>query len=93
MHDIQQGTAAEELRAREAQEASAADNYRLAEARYRAGIDDFLASLDAQRTYYAAQQSLVLMRLDAASNRVDLYRALGGDSLYPPIGSSPVSAQ
>jgi len=88
-----QGTAAEELRAREAQEASAADNYRLAEARYRAGIDNFLASLDAQRTYYAAQQSLVLMRLDAASNRVDLYRALGGDSLYPPIGSSPVSAQ
>lgn len=78
-----QGTAADELRARQAQEASAADNYRLADARYRAGIDDFLASLDAQRTYYAAQQSLVLMRLDAASNLVDLYRALGGDSLYP----------
>ena len=77
-----QGTAADELRARQAQEASAADNYRLAEARYRAGIDDFLASLDAQRTYYAAQQSLVLMRLDAASNLVELYTALGGDSLY-----------
>ena len=79
-----QGTAADELRARHAQEASAADNFKLAEARYRAGIDDFLASLDAQRTYYAAQQSLVLMQLDAASNLVDLYRALGGDSLYLP---------
>ena len=77
-----QGTATDELRARQAQEASAADNYRLAEARYRAGIDDFLASLDAQRTYYAAQQSLVLMRLDASSNLVALYTALGGDSLY-----------
>ena len=77
-----QGTATDELRARQAQEASAADNYRLAEARYRAGIDDFLASLDAQRTYYAAQQSLVLMRLDASSNLVELYTALGGDSLY-----------
>ena len=77
------GTAGEELQAREAQQASAADNYRLAEARYRAGIDNFLATLDAQRTYYSAQQSLVQMRLEAAANLVDLYRALGGDSLYP----------
>ena len=79
-----QGTAGDELRARQAQQDSAADNYRLADARYRAGIDSFLATLDAQRTYYSAQQSLVLMRLEAASNLVDLYRSLGGDSLYPP---------
>jgi multidrug efflux system outer membrane protein len=79
-----QGTAGDELRARQAQENSAADNYKLAEARYRAGIDDFLATLDAQRTYYSAQQSLVQMRLESATNLVDLYRALGGDSLYPP---------
>jgi multidrug efflux system outer membrane protein len=79
-----QGTAGDELRARQAQQDSAADNYKLAEARYRAGIDNFLATLDAQRTYYSAQQSLVLMRLEAATNLVDLYRALGGDSLYPP---------
>ena len=79
-----QGTAGDELRARQAQQASAADNYQLADARYRAGIDNFLATLDAQRTYYSAQQSLVLMRLEAATNLVELYRALGGDSLYPP---------
>jgi len=79
-----QGTAGDELRARQAQQDSAADNYRLADARYREGIDNFLATLDAQRTYYSAQQSLVLMRLEAATNLVDLYRALGGDSLYPP---------
>ena len=78
-----QGTAGDELRAREAQRASAADNYRLADARYEAGIDSFLLTLDAQRTYLSAQQSLVQMRLEAASNLVDLYRALGGDSLYP----------
>ena len=76
-----QGTAGDELRAREAQQASAADNYRLAEARYRAGIDSFLLTLDSQRDYFAVQQALVQMRLEAASNRVDLYRALGGDSL------------
>ena len=78
-----QGTSGDELRAREAQRAAAADNYRLAEARYRAGVDSFLLTLDSQRTYFAAQQTLVQMRLEAASNLVDLYRALGGDSLYP----------
>ncbi len=39
------------------------------------------ASLDAQRSYYAAQRTLVLSRLEAATNLVDLYRSLGGDSL------------
>ena len=78
-----QGTAADELRARIAQNASAADNYRLSEARYRAGIDNFILTLDSQRNYFAVQQTLVLMRLETSSNLVDLYRALGGDSLYP----------
>ena len=81
-----QGTAGDELLSRERQRDAAADNYRLSDARYREGIDSFLVSLDSQRTYFAAQQTLVQMRLEAASNRVDLYRALGGDSLVvdPP---------
>jgi multidrug efflux system outer membrane protein len=79
-----QGTAGDELRARQSQRDSAADNYALADARYRAGIDSFLLTLDSQRTYFAAQQELVQMRLETASNLVDLYRALGGDSLDPP---------
>ncbi len=83
-----QGTAGDELRAREAQTSSAADNYRLSEARYRAGIDSFLLTLDSQRTYFAAQQTLVQMRLDTASNLVDLYRTLGGDALYPADAGS-----
>ena len=87
-----QGTAGDELRAREAQQASAADNYRLSEARYRAGIDNFLLTLDSQRTYFAAQQTLVQMRLETASNLVDLYRTLGGDALYPAQGQSLAGA-
>ena len=79
-----QGTAGDELSARQSQRDSAADNYRLSEARYRAGVDNFLLTLDSQRTYFAAQQVLVQMRLETATNLVDLYRALGGDSLYPP---------
>ncbi|NUS99717.1 MAG: efflux transporter outer membrane subunit [Sphingomonas sp.] len=75
------GTIGEQVRARQAQREAAADTYLLTEARYRNGIDSFLGSLDAQRSYYAAQRTLVLSRLEAATNLVDLYRALGGDSL------------
>ncbi|HEY4555004.1 MAG TPA: TolC family protein, partial [Lysobacter sp.] len=50
----------------------------LAEARYRAGQDSYLARLDAQRTLYAAQQALIASRLGEQTNRVGLYRALGG---------------
>jgi multidrug efflux system outer membrane protein len=78
------GTMDEELSARERQQAAAADVYLLTEARYRNGIDSFLDSLDAQRSYYSAQQTLVQTKLTAASNRVDLYQTLGGDSLLEP---------
>jgi len=81
------GTIADELSARQRQQAAAADVYLLTEARYQNGIDSFLNSLDAQRSYYSAQQTLVLAKLTAAQNRVDLYQSLGGDSLLgPPAG-------
>ena len=51
---------------------------RLSDARFRAGVDSFLNTLDAQRTSYAAQQQLVTTRLTQASNLVELYRSLGG---------------
>ncbi len=71
----------DQLAATQRQQAAAADVVLLTEARYRAGIDPFLTVLDAQRSYYAVQQTLVNTRLIAAQNRVDLYQALGGDSL------------
>lgn len=74
-----QGTIADELAARRTQVAAADDTYRLTNARYRAGADTFLSSLDSQRSLYSAQQSLVAVQLAAAVNRVALYRALGGD--------------
>ncbi|HET7316892.1 MAG TPA: TolC family protein, partial [Sphingomicrobium sp.] len=84
------GTMADELDARRRQEAAAADNAKLTEARYRAGIDNFLASLDAQRSYYAAQQILVSTQLESARNLVDLYQALGGDDLLRTAPVEPV---
>jgi outer membrane protein, multidrug efflux system len=80
------GTIGEQLRARQAQREAAADSYLLTEARYRNGIESFLGSLDAQRSYYSAQRTLVLSQLEASTNGVVLYRSLGGDSsLTAPI--------
>jgi outer membrane protein, multidrug efflux system len=75
-----QGTIAERLRAASANTAAAADTARLTEARYRYGVEGFLANLDAQRSLYTAQRSEIAVRLAAASNRVTLYRVLGGDA-------------
>jgi len=74
-----QGTITEEVRAAGARVSAAADTARLAEARYRGGIDSFLDNLDAQRSLYAAQRQEVGTRLTMVSNRIELYRVLGGD--------------
>ena len=66
---------------REAQQAladAAANAFWLSEQRYRAGRDSYLVLLDAQRSDYAAQQALIAVRLAEQSNRVTLYKALGG---------------
>jgi outer membrane protein, multidrug efflux system len=88
------GTIDDQLKADTANLAAAQDNYRLSEARYRGGIDNFLANLVAQRSYYSAQQGLVQTRLIEATNLVTLYRTLGGDSLLTatPSGPQPVTA-
>ncbi|WP_337185158.1 efflux transporter outer membrane subunit [Phenylobacterium sp.] len=51
---------------------------RLSQARYDNGLDSYLVLLDAQRTLYAARQSRLAADLAQATNRVELYRALGG---------------
>jgi outer membrane protein TolC len=54
------------------------DAYELAQLRFREGLDSYLATLDAQRSLYAAQQDLVSLRQAALVNQVGLYKALGG---------------
>ena len=68
-------------RQREAQEAlaeAAGRAHALSQARYDAGLDSYLVLLDAQRTLYAARQSLVATQLAEQANRVTLYKVLGG---------------
>lgn len=75
------GTMNDEIAAVQRNQAVAADNYTLTEARYRAGIDPFLTVLVAQRSYYTAQQQMVQTKLTAAQNIVATYQAIGGDTL------------
>ena len=81
------GTITDQERAQRALADAARDNYTLADARYRGGIETFLQSLDAQRSLYAAQRSLVATELTKATNLVALYRTLGGDSRLDPADS------
>lgn len=75
-----QGTIAERVRAAAANTAAAADTARLSDARYKGGVDNFLASLDAQRSLYAARRGEIGTQLLLAQTRIALFRALGGDS-------------
>lgn len=56
---------------------------RLAELRYREGVDDLLSTLDAQRTLFSAQDQLAQQRLARLTSAVDLYKALGGGWVRP----------
>jgi multidrug efflux system outer membrane protein len=74
----QRGTIGEQLDAQVRRAEAARVAARLSDARYRAGVDSFLTSLDAQRTAYAAQQQLANTRLARINNLIELYRSLGG---------------
>ncbi|HEX8553171.1 MAG TPA: efflux transporter outer membrane subunit [Sphingomonas sp.] len=84
-----QGTLADQLAAVERFTLAAEDTQRLVEARYRGGLDSFLTSLDAQRQLYIARRNLITTRLIGASNRVALYRVLGGDSALEATADGP----
>jgi multidrug efflux system outer membrane protein len=72
-HDID-----ELLAARQSLLAAAEKSFRLSDARYRRGVDSYLSTLDAQRYYYTAQQSMISARLLEANNLISLYGVMGG---------------
>jgi len=72
------GTLADQLVAQQALVDAADRANALSKARYLAGRDSYLVALDAQRTLFASQQSLVTTRLAELTNRVTLYKVLGG---------------
>lgn len=52
--------------------------FQLADARFKNGVDSYLVVLDAQRTLYTAEQSLVTLQLSDAASQLTLYKVLGG---------------
>ena len=73
-----QGTMSRQIEAQQSLVDALAVAYRLANARYTKGIDNYLTVLVAQRSLYAAQQVLISLRLAGVSNRFTLYKVLGG---------------
>ena len=58
--------------------------FRLADLRYREGIDNQLTLLDAQRQLFSSQQQHILTQLQQLTSEVELYKALGGDMQAKP---------
>ncbi|WP_256586428.1 AdeC/AdeK/OprM family multidrug efflux complex outer membrane factor, partial [Pseudomonas sp. HMWF011] len=69
------------------------DYYRLAERRYRIGVDSNLTFLDAQRQLFSAQQSLITDRLAQLTSEVNLYKALGGGWNEQTAKNEPLKEQ
>ena len=83
----------EQLQAQSDFVAANQDYYRLAERRYRIGIDSNLTFLDAQRSLFSAQQSLITDRLSQLTSEVNLYKALGGGWYEQTGQAKPVSQE
>ncbi|SMC23804.1 outer membrane protein, multidrug efflux system [Andreprevotia lacus DSM 23236] len=55
------------------------DRLKIAMARYQAGVESYLQVLDAQRSLFAAQQSLIEASRARLAVTADVFKALGGD--------------
>ncbi len=77
------GTINRQIEAQEALVNALSIAHRLSESRYNKGIDSYLAVLDAQRSLYGARQVLIMLRLAQMSNRITLYKTLGGATASP----------
>ncbi|HSY96658.1 MAG TPA: efflux transporter outer membrane subunit, partial [Steroidobacteraceae bacterium] len=75
---VARGTLDDQLAAQQALVTASEKAYRLADMRYRGGVDTYLNALVAQISLYSAEQQLQSVRLLRLQNLVTLYKALGG---------------
>jgi outer membrane protein, multidrug efflux system len=75
---VARGTLDDQLAAQQALVTASDKAYRLADMRYRGGVDSYLNALVAQVSLFSAQQQLQTVRLTRLENLVTLYKALGG---------------
>lgn len=72
------GTLAAQTQAQQSLVDATAQSFRLSSARFKQGVDSYLAVLDSERTLYAAEHNLIGLKLAQQNNLVNLYKALGG---------------
>ena len=73
-----EATLQDQLNAQRTQAQADSKRFELSDLRYRNGVASYLDLLDAQRSLFASEQSLVQTRLLRLQNQVALYRVLGG---------------
>jgi multidrug efflux system outer membrane protein len=73
-----QGTVSRQIAAQQSLVDAVQEAHRLADLLYAKGIEGYLSVLDAQRSLYGAQQGLIVLHLARLTNRVTLYKVLGG---------------
>ncbi len=71
-------TLGEQLDAQRSLTNASATALRLSQERYRTGVDSYLDTLVTQRAFYAAGQTLITLELAEQSNRLALYKTMGG---------------
>ena len=69
----------ERMAAQQAEVDAYATSLRLSMERYRSGADSYLTVLDSQRSLYTTQVSLIALQLTEQSNRITLFKVLGGE--------------
>lgn len=84
----------EQERAQRAQLEAETVRLKLSDLRYTNGVSSYLDLLDAQRTLFTLEQSVVQVRLAQLQNQLLLYKALGGgvNSPTPLAGNAPAPA-
>ena len=86
-------TATDTLRREEAARRALADSsvaaMTLAKARYDGGVDDYLRYLDAQRSTFGNQVTLIQISTERQIALVDLFKSLGGGWEESPAGVQP----
>ncbi|MFM9921799.1 efflux transporter outer membrane subunit [Variovorax sp. H27-G14] len=71
-------TLAERLAAQRSLLDATSRSFALSQSLFRSGASNYLDVLDAQRAFYAAQQTLIGLQLTEQTNRLSIYKALGG---------------
>lgn len=74
----QRSTLSEQLAAQQSLVEATTRSFTLSTALFKNGVNNYLQVLDAQRSLYAAQQAEITLRLSEHTNRITLYKVLGG---------------